>query len=87
MAAYYLARLLDAELLKALNDSISANQDLSAKMNSCYEVAEEKFSQIDIDKFIADLVRLEWSLEYIYLDRRNNVYEAAIDHLEGSGKD
>ena len=87
LAAYYLARLLDTELLKAFNDSISANQDHSAKINSCYEVAEEKFSQIDIDKFIADLARQGWSLEYIYLDRRNNVYEAKIDQKDGCDKD
>ena len=87
MAAYYLARLLDTELLKVFDDTISANQDLAAKINSCYELAEEKFSQIDIDWFIADLARQEWSLDYIYLDRRNNVYEARIDWTAECGKD
>ena len=45
-------------------------------------IAEWKFSQVDIQKFKEELVAQEWSLDYIYLDRKKNMYEFKLEHVE-----
>lgn len=79
LAAYYYARLLDAELMKMYESKEPVCYDL---IQNCIRRAELKFSQVNIDNFSEALCENEWSLDYIYLDRKKNLYEFKLEHVE-----
>jgi len=45
-------------------------------------VAELNFGQVDLDSFITELEKQEWSMDYIYLDRKKNLYEYKLERVE-----
>ena len=52
------------------------------KIQNCIRIAELNFSQVDMKEFEKDLVENEWSLDYIYLDRKNNMYEYKLEQVQ-----
>lgn len=77
LAAYYLARLLDIELGKLFKDN--ANTVCYESIQNCQRIAELNFEKVDLDKFIEEFVNNEWSLDYIYLDRKQNQYDFKLE--------
>ena len=49
-------------------------------------IAELNFSQVDMKEFSKELVEQEWSLDYIYLDRKNNMYEYKLEQVQPVNK-
>lgn len=52
------------------------------RIQNCIRVAELNFSQVDIAEFIVELEKQEWSLDYIYLDRRKNLYDYKLERVQ-----
>ena len=80
ISAFYFARLLDLELAK-LYINPEKKVDYHSIQN-CIRIAELNFSQVDIDEFVRALKEVEWSLDYIYLDRKRNTYEFKLEHVQ-----
>jgi len=45
-------------------------------------VAELNFGQVDLDSFITELEKQEWSMDYIYLAERRTLYEYKLERVE-----
>jgi len=82
LSAYYLARLLDAELAKLFQESYHTSEETYEQIQNCCRIAELNFSQVDMDGFVSELEKQDWQLDYIYLDRRNNLYEYKLELVE-----
>ena len=52
------------------------------KIQNCCRIAELNFSQVNIEKFVEELEKQEWSLDYIYLDRRKNLYDFKLEQVQ-----
>lgn len=78
MAAYYFARLLDLELQKLFN-SAEVNYDA---IQNCIRLAELNFAQVNVEEFARALIKEDWSLDYIYLDRKHNLYDYKLERVE-----
>ena len=79
LAAYYFGRLLDLELAKIFKNSQDpVNFD---RIQNCIRIAELNFSQVKMEDFTKELIEQEWSLDYIYLDRKNNLYEYKLEQV------
>ena len=87
LSAYYFARLLDLELSKMFEANSSSPETISYdRIQNCMRIAELNFSQVDMKEFSKELVEQEWSLDYIYLDRKNNMYEYKLEQVQPVNK-
>ena len=80
LSAYYFARLCDLELSKMFDEN-PGKVDFD-KIQNCCRIAELNFSQVNIGKFVEELEKQEWSLDYIYLDRRKNLYDFKLEQVQ-----
>lgn len=73
---------MDAELAKLFQESYHTSEETYEQIQNCCRIAELNFSQVDMDGFVSELEKQDWQLDYIYLDRRNNLYEYKLELVE-----
>ena len=64
---------------KLFDDQKNGGEISYRKIENCIRIAELEFSKIDMESFCEELIQNEWSLEYIYLDRKTNLYEYKLE--------
>ena len=80
IAAYYFARLLDIELQKLFNepDAVISEETIA----NCLRISELNYSKVNIQEFVQELQEKDWELDYIYLDRKKNLYEYKLEYVQ-----